>query len=374
MPGSITKRGAGTWLVRLTLGTDGRGKRHVLTRTIHGTKKEAEAWLREQIYQKEMGALPLAGSERFDRVVASWWDHTRSRLRPTTQHQYRRIVDKFLLPALAGKKMTAITPAVVEAVILTIQAEHGPRSAQYAKSVLHQILTKAVREGSLARNPLDGWRLRRPASPEIRVLDAVQRQRFAQHALQTPWAGPLLLLLLATGLRPSEAQGLYWTDWDATRNTIFVRYAAERVNGIWIRRDPKTPHARRQVPLPDWMVPVLDAHRAFLHTKPWGVTCPWMFPSRRGLPLNLVNWKAWHWAAFKEAAQLPADFRIYDLRHTHATMLLEAGVHPRVVAERLGHASVNITLNTYSHVLPHLQQAAVEALNQAIMLENPASL
>jgi integrase len=166
-------------------------------------------------------------------------------------------------------------------------------------------------------------------------------------------------VLVGTGLPPSEALALTWRDVDLVAGALTVRRSLGWVRGEkrFVFNDPKTPSSRRTIPLPLGLVRVLTDHLegADLDDS--------VFRARSGNPAHQRTIVQEAFKPALERAGLSKDVRLYDLRHTHATLLLLAGVHPKVVSERLGHSSVAITLDVYSHVLPNMQAEAAEKLD-----------
>jgi integrase len=194
----------------------------------------------------------------------------------------------------------------------------------------------------------------RPLAPE-------EVERFRRAAARDPYR-LVFDLMLATGVRPSEALAWQWQDWSKVAGTITVQRVLNLRGEEAVFAEPKTARSRRTIPLPASANKALLEHFVAAADK---APTALVFPSPKGGPLDERALVRRHFKPILEAAELPATIRLYDLRHTHATALLVAGENPKVVSERLGHASITLTLDTYSHVLPTTQQAAaakVEAL------------
>lgn len=159
--------------------------------------------------------------------------------------------------------------------------------------------------------------------------------------------------LLGTGLRPSEAAGLRWSDVDLVGRRLHVQRTASKIDGVWKFNPPKTAKGRRQIDLPDGLVSLLADQ-----LRDGDI----VFTNFSGEPYSQRTLVEHHFKPALKRAELPVDLRLYDLRHTHSSPLLLAGVHPKVVSERLGHSTVQITLDTYSHVLPSLQRDASDVV------------
>jgi integrase len=186
-----------------------------------------------------------------------------------------------------------------------------------------------------------------------------EAKRFLAAARSSPHYA-LFALMLTTGLRPSEALALRWQDVDTQRHAVRVTRSVKRIRGAWVFEEPKTKRSRRVVDYPASFSETLLAHRA-RQTELLGA-CELVFPNVDGGPLFEDNVRKRYFKPLLEVAGLPGTMRLYDLRHTHASLLLLAGVHPKVVSERLGHASIVITLDTYSHVVPSLQRDSADKL------------
>jgi integrase len=169
-------------------------------------------------------------------------------------------------------------------------------------------------------------------------------------------------------MRPSEYIGLKWKDIDWVRQTVSVVRSLRRLNGRWCFADTKRSRSRRSIKLQNWIVAVLrELHTATSCATPIRDSCPettdLVLKTVSGHPINSDR-LAKSFKSILEQASLPR-IRLYDLRHTAATLALAAGVSPKVVSEQLGHASAAFTLDTYAHVLPHMQDEAaakVEAM------------
>ena len=203
----------------------------------------------------------------------------------------------------------------------------------------------------IARNPADLVQLPRKQGREMCAFSPEEARRFLTAAREDPWFA-VFSLLLDTGLRPGEALALKWSDVDLVDRQLTVRRTLTRAAQGWRFEEPKTLGSRRSVPFTSPLQSVLVAHRDTQDTNPHSL----VFVGEGGEPLHANNLGRRNLPRILERAGLAEGFRLYDLRHTCATLMLLAGVHPKVVSERLGHASVKITLDTYSHVLPTMQR------------------
>jgi integrase len=291
--------------------------------------------------------------------MTAWLAGAVPHLAPQTAQDYTYRMNRLLIPLFGDQKLRDLTPSLVERGLREIARDHGVRTGQYCRMIFRQVMQNAVRDRLIPANPVIGVKLPKAAAPVFHVIAKADLPQFHRAIAGEVWEA-YFLLLLYTGLRPSEGLALQWPDWDCVNHRLSITRTLTQVNGRWVPKEPKTKGSRRSVPIPQILTDVLTAHYAQWVAK--GFETPWMFPNRHGLAADRKNIMHRHFKPILKDAGLPAEFRLYDLRHTHATLLLGAGVHPSIVAERLGHASVTMTLERYSHVLPTMQDAAIAAL------------
>jgi integrase len=178
---------------------------------------------------------------------------------------------------------------------------------------------------------------------------------------------PLWHLAAMTGLRRGELLGLKRCDVDLSRKLLVIRQTVIDVGGTCHVSKPKTNQGRRVVALDEETVRVIAAHMGCVNAE----SDAWLFSNGVGTHLSPG-------AVTRRFVQLSRDaglprIRLHDLRHTHATLALVAGVHPKIVSERLGHSTVAFTLDVYSHAIPHLQAEAAEDIARAVLRHSAAS-
>lgn len=296
-----------------------------------------------------------------------WLPAIRTRVRPSTLSSYESHVANQLEPRLGTLALDRLGPERLNSFYADLLEDGradgkgglGPATVRRVHAALHRALADAVRWGYLADNPAD-----RCDPPRIRVGDNEIRtwsaeqvagflQSIAGHDLH-----PLFLLLVTTGLRRGEALGLRWSDIDLERGELAVRRTVLSVSGKIISGTPKTAKGRRIVALDDHSTTVLRAMRS-TDPRPDGLAF-----GRNGAPLDPVAVSKTFTRLVRRSG-LPV-IRLHDLRHTHATLALRAGVHPKIVSERLGHATISLTLDVYSHVIPHMQVGAADKVASLI--------
>jgi integrase len=231
-----------------------------------------------------------------------------------------------------------------------------------------RVVTKEELWQLLPRNPADAVEPPRPARKEMAALDEKQTASLLQLARDTPLSIPILLAV-TTGLRRGELLALRWEDLDLQAATLAVRRTLEQTHGALTFKQPKTPKSRRVVAVPRLTIDALRSHRSeqaknrLLLGAAYqddGLICA--KPDGRPVDPRSVSHA---FAALIRRSGL-RRVRFHDRRHSHATQLLAQGIHPKVVSERLGHSTVGITLDVYSHVLPSMQEEAARRIDVAL--------
>jgi integrase len=226
-------------------------------------------------------------------------------------------------------------------------------------------MQQALQWHLLLENPATGVKVPQQPRNEMRALTIDQARTLLKFALTTRY-GPVLAVALTTGMRPSEYLGLKWQDIDWIRQTACIVRSIRKLNGEWLFSDTKRARSRRPIRLQGWIVALLrDVHQRTLA----GSSCPeaadLVFKTASGQPINADS-LAKHFKSILELCGLP-PMRLYDLRHSAATIALAAGVSPKVVSEQLGHVSTAFTLDTYAHVLPHMQEEAAARVEAVLI-------
>jgi integrase len=307
-----------------------------------------------------------AGTELFTGdYLTQWLRHCRGRLRSKTHEGYEGLIRLYASPALGHVPLHRLHPLHLQECYATL-IERGLAGGTVLNLhlVLAQALHQAVRWGLLDRSPAAGAQPPRPRRPEPQVVDPALASRILAAVRGTPMELPAVLAL-ATGMRRGEILALRWADLDDGYTVAQVRRSLQ-VSGEGLHFvEPKTPRSRRQVALPSFLRPHLE--RQDREQRERRAAClTWR---DLDLVIDVGDGGPRHpdtlssgWYSFLKRSGLP-HVRFHDLRHAHATLLLLSRVHPKVVSERLGHASVGITLDLYSHVLPSMQTEAAQAID-----------
>lgn len=364
--GSIYQRKDGRWVASVTL-PDGRRKdRYARTRA------EAAKQLTTLLKTVQEG-LPVVSERQTVAAFLERWltDSARPSVRPATYQSYARLVRGHLIPGLGHHRLARLEPAHVQR-FLNAKAETGlsPRTVAYLRAVLRRALGQALKWGEVSRNVAALTDPPKQRRPEITPWSAEQTARFLQ-AVAGDRLAALYTVAALLGLRQSEALGLRWCDVDFEAGSLAVRQTLSRVT----RRadDPKTASARRTLPLLPAVAAALRQQRAAqlaerLQAGPLWRPGPGLgdlvFTTATGAPLSGTGVYR-QFARRVEVAGLPR-IRFHDLRHGAATLLLSQGVPAKIVAEILGHSSIQVTLDIYSHVAPALLSDALGRVEQAV--------
>jgi len=372
--GSIVKRGPNKYLVRLYLGlVDGKRKYH--SKIIHGNKKTAQQYLNKILREKDLGELIKPSRELLTEHMNEWLEkEAKTRVRAKTYQNYKDMVNLYINPALGDTILSNLTPTQIKGVYSTmIDKGLSPKTVKNTHGVLRNALEQAVKWGKLNRNPAELVSLPRQNKQEMKVLTPEQTINFLDAVVNSRWKA-LFSLLVTTGMRPSEALGLKWKDVELENERVTVNRTLTKVDGRWFLEEPKTSRSRRSIPIPSGVVIDLEEHKKEqaaekLKAKEGEYTDHgFVFATKNGSPLDKNNIVNRYFKPLLLSADLPI-IRLYDLRHTCATLLLSAGVNPKIVSERLGHASITLTMDTYSHVLPDMQKSATDILDTMLFTE-----
>jgi integrase len=323
-------------------------------------KADAERFLVSVEDAKLRGAYvdPAAGKIAFSEWAERWFNTTAA-LRHTTRRDYRKLLDQQVLPAFASYSLAGIDAlAVREWLAEMVAGGLSARRARKAHAVLRQVLTSAVEGGRLARNVAAGMKLPKVQRAEMHFLDAGQVEALAE-AIDARYAA-LIWFAAYSGLRPSELTALRVGRLDLLRGTARVVEAAPEVDGRLHWGGVKT-HEARTVRLPRSIAEELGAYLAARPRDPEAL----VFTAPLGGPLRPHTWVKGFFKPAVRAAGLPEGLRLYDLRHTCASLLIAQGASVKAVQAQLGHATASITLDTYGHLFPSEMEALADRLEQA---------
>jgi integrase len=310
----------------------------------------------------------LTVGEHLDRWLT---DSVRNTVRQRTCERYEQIARVHIKPALGHLKLKTLTTAHVRGLYREkLDSGLSPRTVRYVHVTLHKALKQAVADGLIPRNAAASVKAPRPREKEVRPLTQEQARSFLE-AVRGDRFEALYVLAVHCGLREGELLGLKWDDLDLDAETLAVRrtLSQTREHGH-VFELPKNGKGR-QIKLTTGALKALRRHRKAQLEQRMRLTGLWVdnglvFPNQVGKTMNARNLTARSFKPLLQRAGLPPSVRMHDLRHTCATMLLKMGQHPEYVQERLGHATIAITLDTYSHVLPGMGDGLADAMYHAM--------
>jgi integrase len=340
------------------------------------TRKAAEQWAAETTTAIARHAYIAPQRRTLDQYAAEWFPAVRLALEPTTLSLYQTLYAAYVRPALGGIQLQQLTREQLAAFYGTLRTRAGrPLAAKTVRGIhtfVHKLLADAVEANLLVRNPADGVHKRlpkvgkRPAS----VWRPEQTGAFLDH-VRDDRLYAAFLVFATTGARRSEVLGLRWADVDLDAATLAVTGKLVMVDGRpRLLAGTKTARSTRAVDLDSATVAALRAHRKrqLAERLAWGAGYAdhgLVFCQENGEPLHPGRFLKAFGRLVRQAGLPPV--RLHDLRHGWATAALRGGVHPKVVQDRLGHSSIAITMNLYSHVLPGLSRQAASQVAGAIL-------
>lgn len=378
MKGHIVKRSENSWSLVFDLGRDASGKRRQKWVTVKGTKRDAEKELTRILHEAQTDAFVEPARMNVAEYLEYWLvNYAKTNVVAKTYEWYEEIIRLYLIPGLGQHNLSKLQVVHIQSYYTRMLSEGrrlrpGGLSAQsvlHHHRVLREALQQAVKWQFLSKNPADAVVPPRPVRKEMQALDEDQTARLIHAARGSRLYVPIILAV-ATGLRRGEVLGLRWQDVDLDAGILAVRQALSfTTQGGLVFKAPKTKRSRRTVALPEFVTEVLREHkqeqeqiRQMLGAAYQDLDLVIAYPD--GLPWTPNSFTA-AFASLLRSYDLPR-VRLHDLRHTHASHLLKQGVNPKVVSERLGHSTVTLTLDTYSHLLPGMQEEAAQRVDRAL--------
>lgn len=349
--GAIKLRGDGRWEGQLRLA--GGARKYVYART----RADVVVRLREERWRLDFGIPVRARGLLLAAYIKEWLAVTRSRVRPRTYDAYELSLHR-IERLLGAVPLSRLNPHLIQRAYAELLASGlSARTVLQSHAVLHRALKQARHWGLTNALPTELVAVPRPRQREMQALSAAQLWTLLDSSRSSHWY-PLWVLLGTAGLRIGEALGLKWSDVDLNAGRLQVKRALKRQRGrglVFV--EPKSYRSRRMVCLCQLAIEALTELR-----------------QRSGSELVFVNRRveAQDSSSVTDALKVALDraglpqIRVHDLRHTTATVLLEAGAHPKLVQDLLGHSTVALTLNTYSHATAGLSDQAARTMDRAL--------
>ncbi len=377
--GHIRERSPGSWELRYSLGTNpATGRRRMVTTTVKGDRKFAERELRRLLRAVDTGEHVDPNSMTLSQWLTTWLGNIRAEVSPKSHERYGEVVKNFLIPELGNLPLAKLAPGHVQTAYnawATGGRRDGkpgglsPRTRRHIHRILRASLARAVELQVLARNPADAFKKRLPKVERREMVTHTidQSSRLLEGIKHTRVYWPVLLAT-STGMRRGEALALRWKNVDLEGATLRVMESLEQTKAGLRFKAPKTDRTRA-ITLPAFAVDELRRLKRSqaeellkLGIRQTGDTL--ICARADGEPHQPRSLTHEFTRLVRRIKDIPR-IRFHDLRHSHATQLLVAGVHPKIVQERLGHTTISTTLDLYSHVTDTMQSDAAARLDEA---------
>lgn len=375
MKGHITERSPGKWGIVIDVPDPETGKRRRKWHTFHGTKRQAETECARLVAEVNGGNYVEPAKTTVRDYFIRWLKHEKANVSPKTHQRYEELLLKNIAPVIGAITLNKLTAARIDGAwghLLENGRRDGkgglsPRTVHHCRRVMLTAMDQAVKWDLLKRNPVALTRPPKVEKQQMEAFDAPQTAIMLDDFRENRVFIPALLAALC-GLRRGEILALRWRDIDMAAATIAVRQSAEQVGTVVRYKETKSGKSR-VVALSSSVIEELKRHRLAQAEEQLKIgirpdEASFVVAQIDGSPLKPVS-LTHEWTRLLAKTSLPR-IRFHDLRHSHATQLLAAGVHPKIASERLGHSTIGITLDLYSHVMPGMQANAAEQVDAAI--------
>ena len=371
------KKAASTWTVWYDEPATGNGARQQRSKSGFRTRKEAEAWFNRKADELRRGIVAIDEKTTLREYLESWLAAIESSVTASSTRSYRMHIDLHIVPLIGGVKLRDLRPQHIEdakVTWLTQKRKDGregtlsARTAHHIYETLNTALNKAKRQRLIQSNPCEFVDSPRFERREMRSLDAAAGAALMK-VFESTDIGAAIVTDLGTGLRRGELLALRWGDIDLDQRLLTVRRSIERVGKSTGFKEPKTRRSRRTIALPAFVVDRLRRHRIeqkerFLALGLGHLTDETLVFERAGEPWVPNTFGATFSEILRESG-LP-HVRLHDLRHSYASMALEAGVDLKTVSNALGHSTISTTADIYAHVTPSLMRSAADRLDAVV--------
>lgn len=375
MKGRLEKRSKSSWTIVIEAGRDpATGKRNRIYRAVQGNKTQAKQAMDQIMAELQQGTYVQPDKTTVAEYLERWVKtYCEPNLAESTSTGYSRTIEKHVVPEIGQILLQDLQPMHLQTLYARI-LEKGlsSRMAQLTHAILHQALRHAVLWQLLQRNPADAVQAPRPKKAETKALTKEEVGRLLA-AVKSNRDYAMIYTAIWTGMRRGELLGLRWADVDLTAGIITVEQGlVVSKEGLQLTQ-PKTRGSRRSIPVPKSVGDVLKQHRKQQLSQRLAAGPAWqdlglVFPNESGRPQYPGTFSGRFGYTVRNLGF--SGLRFHDLRHTHASLLLALGIHPKVVQERLGHTVITTTMDIYSHVMPTLQKEAAEKLDDLLLISN----
>lgn len=373
--GSVYKRKSdGKWCAAVTIGFDSEGKPK--KKTVYANSK-AEAVEKKDALLASIGQIQYLDAEKvtLKEWLVEWFETTaKQRVKGNTYKTYRHTAEKHLYPELGLIKLSKLQSHMIRRFMTEkLNAGLSPAYVNRMYAILHTALRQAVDDGLLPKNPCNAVKKFTVKKKEITVLSMNEVRSLLDAAKENRYyAG--FVLGWATGMRRSEICGLRWKDIDFKANTVSINQVVIITDDGLEIGPPKTETSRRTIPIPHEAIKELKTHKAkqaeeILQAGHKYNVNDLVFCDELGNVIDPAIFTD-RYVYYAEKAKIANAGGFHTLRHTHATQLLKMGIHPKIVQYRLGHSTMAITMDTYSHVTPDMQDGITDKLSSLLQNQN----
>ena len=346
------------------------GKRNRVFKTIKGSKKEANAVMHQMMADMDRGIAVRKSPKKIAEWLDEWLELYLPNVEETTRIGYKSKINCYLKPALGDIYVQSLRTDHVQKMVNNMVAKGlSAKNIRDTYNNINAAMKKAVVLRMVPYNPCEGVTLPKLKRYKAKVYNVQMIHHLLDIAEGTDMYLPILLCV-TLGLRRGELLALRWDNVDFKNKVLKIRSNMVRGEKDYVIKAPKSEAGVRDISLGDEVLAVLQKERTKYVTDIFSCNghfqnLNFVIRQEDGSPLRPDSMSR-KWRRFLEEHKLPS-IRFHDLRHSNATALIQAGVNPRVVQQRLGHADVNITLSTYTHVLPEMDVEAAEKLDQIML-------
>lgn len=361
--GTVFQTKDGKYMAQITIGFRADGRPRRITRTANNLT-EANKIIQQLRLEKSTGQLTVDGNISMNDFSIHWLSFKKPTLKAKTYMEYEQVTRTVILPQFGHLPLEKIDTKKVDAFLQeSIAKGYSPKTVVKRKTILHNIMGRAVAEGILSRNPVDysipvrqGTSKRTIIAPDDlnRILSGAQevyRKELARNRChgQIFFLYPVLMTAYHTGMRIGEIFALRWENVDLAERIIRVRENISEAkdedgNVRLICGTPKTANSVRDIDISDELCSLLHS------IKPYGSQEGIVFTTKSGKYISPTNFSR-VWRRLLKSVGLAGKYKLHEFRHTHTTILMAQGINPASISKRLGHASTQTTLNVYSHAV-----------------------
>lgn len=387
--GQIISKGNGKYKVMIFLGRDAAGKKQYFIKTITGTKKDADKYLTKKLNEKNLGEFLEPAEIPLDHLLDEWFEITKNRISQKTFEGYERMANYHLRSYIGKKRICDLDTHTIQKRYNEIKEKGlSSHTVRQVHKVINQALSYAVRTRRLKSNPCQFVNLPKVEHKEMKYFTESELSVFLEFAKDDRYYAAFVIAA-ETGMRIEEYLGLQWKDVDFEAQTVSIQRAliTNLNGGGYLFEQTKNGSSRRNLDLSNFAIQVLKAHRRIQLEQKLAILDVYedldlIFPTQIGTPTLYGNLDQRHFKKIIKKANdaiakanieyglneaLIPVIRLYDLRHTCATLLLKALVPVKVVSERLGHRDPAMTLRVYQHVIPAQQKEATGIMERLML-------